>query len=88
MILNSRVSAYKNSKQSWCKERRKICKDCEYNSKNKTDRSFKEKIFMALQLTKSICTACFCSVARKTLVKQSCCGLEEIGLTPRWREEK
>jgi len=88
MILNSRLIAYKNSKEPWCKERREICKNCEYNSKNKSDLSFKEKLFMSLQITKSICTACFCSVARKTLIKQSSCGLEEIDLTPKWREKE
>ena len=88
MILNSRLIAYKNNKEPWCKERREICKNCEYNTRNKKELTFREKFLMFIQITKAVCSACGCSIKAKTRLKMAVCGLEEIDLTPKWREKE
>jgi hypothetical protein len=85
MIIQSRLTAYKNSKTDWCKERRAICKECDYNSKNKYKLTIGEKILMFLQLSKEICTACGCSILHKSKIKQADCGRTELGLESKWK---
>lgn len=83
-IIQSRTIDYKNSKTSWCKERREICRNCEYNSKNVNNLRIKDRILMFLQITKEICTACGCSLKAKTRNAFSSCGLTEINEVPKW----
>ena len=84
-IIRSRTIDYKNSKTTWCKERREICNMCEYNSKNTKDLTFKDRFFMFIQITKEICKICGCSVLQKTKVAFSSCPKPEIGLKPSWK---
>lgn len=88
MILNSRLIAYKNSKEPWCKERLKLCNNCEFNSKNNADLSFKDKFLMFIQLSKAICTICGCSTKYKVRIPMSSCSMEELDLKPLWREKE
>ena len=43
---------------------------------------------MFIQITKAVCSACGCSIKAKTRLKMAVCGLEEIDLTPKWREKE
>lgn len=88
MIINSRLIAYKNSKEPWCKERLKICDGCKFNTINKTDRSLKDKFLMFIQITKSVCSICGCNVRYKASVPMASCSREEIGLEPLWRAKE
>lgn len=88
MIINSRLIAYKNSKEPWCKERLEICNTCKFNSKNKYDLTLKEKFLMMIQLTKAVCSICGCNVRYKASVPMASCSREELGLEPLWRTKE
>jgi len=85
MIINSRVSAYKNSKTDWCKERRKICSDCNQNSIWYNPKNWKEELLRIFYLNKEYCKICFCPINRKTLVRESECSMPEIGEPSKWK---
>lgn len=88
MIIRSRLIDWKNRNEPWVKERRAICEECPFNTINIEKKSVKERLFIFLNLSKGVCSACFCGIKRKTLIKQSVCGLEEIGSEPKWKEIK
>lgn len=82
-IIDAKLSD-KSELGTWYEDRLKICSICEYNSVNKKDLSNKEIIKVALNLGKNTCLACGCEIAAKTSVRSEICGLNTIGLPPKW----
>lgn len=74
----------------WYHDRKQICQTCEFNSANAaTGESLKVKTVKKLAKSQgadcdSVCTACFCCTAEKIKLKESVCGLIEIGQEPKW----
>ena len=74
--------------KSWYEERKKICAGCEYNSANKEESEIKATqrlIRDTICSSQPVCTACSCCVDKKIKVEESICGLDEIGLEPKWK---
>ena len=84
-IIRSRVQHNKNKKESWAIARVSICNLCEYNSKNTKPKTKAEKVYRLLNLYDPFCLACGCGIKYKTSEPSSDCGLEEIGLEPKWK---
>ena len=63
--------------------RREICKNCPFNTLN-----IKEEDLTLLQRQKKVmgnfCTKCGCFIDKKTERASEACGLEDIGLEPKW----
>lgn len=75
------------TQEEWYKKRMEICGSCEYNSANKdnSELTSAEKIKLSTVCSgDSVCTACGCCVSRKARVKESVCGMVELGLEPKW----
>lgn len=85
MIIRSRIIDWKNNREEWCKERRRLCNKCPHNTKNKLNNTFFNKFMMLIQFTKSVCSICGCAINKKTVVPMSTCSKEEINETPEWR---
>ena len=75
------------TQEEWYKKRMSICGSCKYNSANKSDSELTaaEKVKLSTVCSgDSVCTACGCCVSRKARVKESVCGMVELGLEPKW----
>lgn len=63
--------------------RREICKNCPFNTLN-----IKEEDLTLLQRQKKVmgnfCTKCGCFIDKKTERASEACGLEDVGLEPKW----
>lgn len=64
-------------------KRREICKSCPFNTLN-----IKDEGLTLLQRQKKVmgnfCTKCGCFIDKKTERASEACGLEDIGLEPKW----
>lgn len=84
MIIHSRIVNYKNSKTEWCKERRKICGDCNNHSKYHKAATLRQKILKLLNLG-HFCNLCGCSIKYKTVIPYTSCSMEaELNEKPKW----
>jgi len=89
-ILLSRFKRNKN--EQWVKERREVCKNCPYNSKNsKKHNILLEKLSHLLDyITLSekedlgFCE-CGCDIAKKTLIEEEQCYSKLIGEEDKWQ---
>lgn len=86
-ILLSRVTVIFNRKP-YVRERRQICNNCPYNSKNGKIGSVRDAMLVLANTFTRYCTACGCGIAFKTSVPSAECGLAEIGKEPKWREHE
>lgn len=85
----------KESQEDWVEERRRICKVCEYNSKNKEKLSIKERFFKFLSDLYTFITfsdsedlgecECLCSIYYKTLEETEECFAKEKGEEDKWK---
>lgn len=84
MIIHSRIINYKNSKTEWCKERRKICGDCNNNSKFYKSETTKDWILKLLNLG-HYCRLCYCNIKFKTVIPYTECSMKsELNEPPKW----
>jgi hypothetical protein len=84
MIIQSRLTAYKNSKTDWCKERRAICRECNNHSKYHKVKTFRQKLLKLLNLG-HFCNLCGCSIKYMTVIPQKSCSMEsELNEPPKW----
>ena len=64
-------------------KRREICKSCPFNTLN-----IKDEDLTLLQRQKKVmgnfCTKCGCFIDKKTERASEACGLEDVGLEPKW----
>lgn len=78
--------------EKWYQDRMDVCNSCEFNSRNdpkafdnmtileKAGKIVKDRVCDS----KEYCTACGCCVELKCSLKESVCGLSEIGEEPKW----
>jgi hypothetical protein len=77
-IINSRFKTTKEQPTDWLKKRRETCLGCEYNSLNKTHRTFVQTFLATLSYFYSwlfnradkdhksgVCTICYCPIELK-----------------------
>jgi hypothetical protein len=84
MIIHSRIINYKNSKTDWCKERRKICAECNNNSVHHPTKTLKQ-YFLRLMNMGEYCKICFCSIKYKCSVPYTQCSMTELNELPKWQ---
>lgn len=86
-IVKAKLSD-KSKLGGWYQDRLDICKMCPMNSTVKRDNgqnlTAKEVVFVTANLGKPTCLACGCEIAAKASLKDSVCGLVEIGQEPLW----
>lgn len=82
-ILKSRF-IYKTKVPYWVQDRRDKCNPCEYNFKNKKNKSAKDYLVYLANGCNNQCTICGCSIKHKTKIKEEFCALEHIGQEPKW----
>lgn len=68
----------------WYKKRLEICEECPLNSRNKENKTAREKRAVALNLGKPTCLGCGCEIAAKASVRSERCGMTYIGQKPLW----
>ena len=88
-IIKSRFK--KETGEAWVRERREVCKNCDFNDNNSLTRSFKLKVYKVLSNLLSYITRskmerlgfcqCGCPIAEKTAeITESCWSKEEYGV--------
>lgn len=65
----------------WYQKRLDICGACEYNTKNKEDKSMLDRAQNAIT---PACSICHCFISEKAKLEESVCGLVEIDKEPKW----
>lgn len=82
-ILQSRYGS-EDDLPKWVEERRKVCDTCTFNSKNRSDLTLTEKAWVLANHGKDTCLACKCMISAKTKIDYAVCGLNSVGLEPKW----
>lgn len=84
-IIESRKVYNQNKTEEWYKDRKAICDSCPFNSKNKKDKTFKEKVIDFFYLGGDYCTFCGCPTKYLCSLKYNECSLCD---DPKWTEVK
>lgn len=83
-ILKSRVVEKKRRNEPYVIERRAICNLCEFNTKNKKNKTIKDVFKEILNGLTPTCSLCGCGIKFKTVIPEAECGLFDVGKDPKW----
>ena len=73
IIVSKIYGKYAMKNEEWYIKRLKTCEGCIFNSKNKKDKTFKEKVLYFLNFFNPFCTLCGCEIkAKASEIREKC----------------